>query len=207
MQQLILPGIEFAPGKVRRHGLREFHTYPLVSPGKDAAGVWGGSWRVPAAEAWTFPELELGRTGNSHPGFAVRPGRRPNRLAGRRARPRPAPAELDCVAPGEYARPYCVHPRTARAHGRTGETDAPSLPGPRRRIHGRRAESRTRRIARCWAIIPSARPARAAIAPTGSGKSPTVWPSWPRSCPRAGGGPYSSLRRCTAGMMPSSGRA
>ena len=67
MQQLTLPGIEFAPGKVRRHGLREFHTYPLVSPGKDAAGVWGGSWRVPAAEAWTFPELELGRTGNSIP--------------------------------------------------------------------------------------------------------------------------------------------
>ena len=67
MQQLTLPGIEFAPGQVRRHGLREFHTYPLVSPGKDAAGVWGGSWRVPAAEAWTFPELELGRTGNSIP--------------------------------------------------------------------------------------------------------------------------------------------
>ena len=67
MQQLTLPGIEFAPGKVRRHGLREFHTYPLVSPGKDAAGVWGGSFRVPAAQAWTFPELELGRTGNSIP--------------------------------------------------------------------------------------------------------------------------------------------
>ena len=67
MQQLMLPGIEFVPGKVRRHGLREFHTYPLVSPGKDAAGVWGGSFRVPAAQAWTFPELELGRTGNSIP--------------------------------------------------------------------------------------------------------------------------------------------
>ena len=67
MQQLILPGIEFAPGKVRRHGLREFHTYPLVSPGKDAAGVWGGSWRVSADRAWTYPELELGRTANSIP--------------------------------------------------------------------------------------------------------------------------------------------
>ena len=67
MQQLTLPGIEFAPVQVRRHGLREFHTYPLVSPGKDAAGVWGGSFRVPAAQAWTFPELELGRTGNSIP--------------------------------------------------------------------------------------------------------------------------------------------
>ena len=60
MQQLTLPGIECVPGKVRRHGLREFHTYPLVSPGKDAAGVWGGSWRVPAAEAWTFPSWSSG---------------------------------------------------------------------------------------------------------------------------------------------------
>ena len=65
--QLSLPGISFTPPKVRRHGLREFHSFPLVSPGKDAAGVWGGSWRVPAAQAWTFPELELGRTGNSIP--------------------------------------------------------------------------------------------------------------------------------------------
>ena len=40
---------------------------PARVPGKDAAGVWGGSFRVPAAEAWTFPELELGRTGNSIP--------------------------------------------------------------------------------------------------------------------------------------------
>ena len=39
MQQLTLPGIECVPGKMRRHGLREFHTYPLVSPGKDAAGL------------------------------------------------------------------------------------------------------------------------------------------------------------------------
>ena len=67
MQQLTFPGIEFAPAQVRRHGLREFHTYPLVSPGKDAAGVWRASFRVPAAQAWDYPELELGRTGNSIP--------------------------------------------------------------------------------------------------------------------------------------------
>ena len=67
MQQLTLPGIESAPGQVRQHGLKEFHRYPLVSYGKDAAGGWTGSWRVPAERAWTYPELELGRTPNSIP--------------------------------------------------------------------------------------------------------------------------------------------
>ena len=67
MQQLTLPGIEFVPSKVRRYGLREFHHYPLVSYGKNAAGLWLGSWRVPAELAWQYPELELGRTGNSRP--------------------------------------------------------------------------------------------------------------------------------------------
>ena len=142
MQQLTLPGIEFVPGKVRRHGLREFHTYPLVSPGKDAAGVWGGSWRVPAAEAWTFPELELGRTGNSIPALLFDLDGDPTDWLVDVLGPALPRAELDCVAAGEYARPSCLHPRPGRAHGRTGETDAPSLPGPRRRIHGRRAESR-----------------------------------------------------------------
>ena len=67
MQQLTLPGIDFAPAKVRRHGLREFHHYPLASYGKDAAGVWRRTWRVPAELAWQYPELELGRTANSIP--------------------------------------------------------------------------------------------------------------------------------------------
>ena len=67
MQQLTLPGIDFVPGKVRRHGLREFHHYPLVSYGKNAAGIWLGSRRVLPAQAWTYPELELGRTANSIP--------------------------------------------------------------------------------------------------------------------------------------------
>ena len=64
-KQFALPGIEFAPPKVRSHGLREAHTYPLVSRGK-RNGVHGSSFRVPASVAWNYPEIEL-RTGNSAP--------------------------------------------------------------------------------------------------------------------------------------------
>ena len=64
-EQLELPGIEFAPPKVRLHGLREAHTYPLVSRGKRLGWAFS-SFRVPAVEAWTYPEIEL-RTGNSAP--------------------------------------------------------------------------------------------------------------------------------------------
>ena len=78
MQQLTLPGIEFAPGKVRRHGLREFHTYPLVSPGKDAAGAWPGSWRVPADAGLDVSRAGARPDGQQHPGAAVRSGRRPD---------------------------------------------------------------------------------------------------------------------------------
>ncbi len=67
MQQLILPGIDFVPSQVRRYGLREFHHYPLASYGKNAAGIWLGSRRMPPELAWTHPELELGRTANSIP--------------------------------------------------------------------------------------------------------------------------------------------
>lgn len=67
MQQLTLPGIDFVPIQVRRYGLREFHHYPLASYGKNAAGIWLGSWRMLPAEAWTLPELELGRTANNIP--------------------------------------------------------------------------------------------------------------------------------------------
>ena len=67
MQQLTLPGIDFVPCQVRRYGLREFHHYPLASYGKNAAGIWLGSRRVPPELAWTYPELELGRTANSIP--------------------------------------------------------------------------------------------------------------------------------------------
>ena len=59
-------GIEFAPPKVRLHGLKDAHTYPLVSMGKVHSGEHSASFRVPAAEAWDFPEIEF-RTGNSWP--------------------------------------------------------------------------------------------------------------------------------------------
>ena len=64
--QLVLPGIESAPPKVRAHGLREAHTYPLVSRG-NRQGRPFTSFRVPASEAWTtYPEIEF-RTPNSQP--------------------------------------------------------------------------------------------------------------------------------------------
>ena len=56
--QLTLPGIEFAPGQVRDHGLVEAHTWPLVSSGK-VQGVVQASFRVHASVAWSFPSLEL----------------------------------------------------------------------------------------------------------------------------------------------------
>ena len=56
--QLTLPGIEFAPGQVREHGLVEAHTWPLVSSGK-VQGVVQAAFRVHASVAWSFPSLEL----------------------------------------------------------------------------------------------------------------------------------------------------
>ena len=56
--QLTLPGIEYAPRKVREHGLVEAHTWPLVSDGK-IQGVVQASFRVHASVAWSFPSLEL----------------------------------------------------------------------------------------------------------------------------------------------------
>ena len=56
--QLTLPGIEFAPPRVREHGLVEAHTFPLVSGGK-VQGVVQASFRVHASVAWSFPSLEL----------------------------------------------------------------------------------------------------------------------------------------------------
>ena len=56
--QLTLPGIEFAPNRVREYGLVEAHTWPLVSDGK-VQGVVQASFRVHASVAWSFPSLEL----------------------------------------------------------------------------------------------------------------------------------------------------
>ena len=68
-KQLILP-IQFAPTKVRAHGLRDAHSYPLVSMGKAHHGQHSASFRVPAADAWGFPEIEL-RAGNSWPSIVL----------------------------------------------------------------------------------------------------------------------------------------
>ena len=59
-EQLWLPGIDFAPPKVRAHGLRDAHVWPLV------ARIKGESFRVHASRAWAFPSIEL-RTANSWP--------------------------------------------------------------------------------------------------------------------------------------------
>ena len=63
-------GIDYAPAKVREHGLRDAHSYPLVSQGKRSIGEHSASFRVPAAEAWDFPEIEL-RAGNSWPAIVL----------------------------------------------------------------------------------------------------------------------------------------
>ena len=68
-RQLKLPGIDYAPAKVREHGLVEAHTFPLVSKGKQG-GAHAGSFRVHASGAWLFPEIEL-RAGNSWPSIVL----------------------------------------------------------------------------------------------------------------------------------------
>ena len=59
-------GIDAAPAKVRAHGLKEAHTWPLVSQGKLHSGAHSASFRVEPDAAWGFPEIEL-RAGNSWP--------------------------------------------------------------------------------------------------------------------------------------------
>ena len=71
MQQLILPGIDFVPSMVRRHGLREFHHYPLASYGKNAAGIWLGSRRVLPAQGLDPSRAGARADGQQHPGAAV----------------------------------------------------------------------------------------------------------------------------------------
>ena len=49
--QLELP-LEYAPADLRDHGLRDAHTFPLVSPD---VGKVRRSFRQPASAAWSFP--------------------------------------------------------------------------------------------------------------------------------------------------------
>ena len=58
--------IQSTPEKVRAYGLKDAHSYPLVSMGKGRDGAHRGSFRVPVEDAWDYPEIEL-RAGNSWP--------------------------------------------------------------------------------------------------------------------------------------------
>ena len=70
-RQLKLPtGIDHAPQKIRAYGLKDAHSYPLVSMGKSHHGQHRASFRVPAEDAWGFPEIEL-RAGNSWPSIML----------------------------------------------------------------------------------------------------------------------------------------
>ena len=53
--------LDCAPLQVREHGLRDAHWTPLACWSRG-----GPSFRTTAALAWTFPLLELDRTGNSY---------------------------------------------------------------------------------------------------------------------------------------------
>ena len=66
---LSLP-IQYAPAKVRAYGLKDAHSYPLVSHGKGRDGAHGSSFRVEPGAAWGFPEIEL-RAGNSWPSIVL----------------------------------------------------------------------------------------------------------------------------------------
>lgn len=58
--QINLP-LDYAPPRVREHGLRDAHSKPLASWGRGLA-----SWRSTPERAWHYPLLELDRTGNSY---------------------------------------------------------------------------------------------------------------------------------------------
>ena len=68
VRQRWLP-IDAAPTKVRKHGLRDAHSRPLVSPGK-IGGEFGVSFRVAPWAAWHFPSLEL-RAKNTYPALIL----------------------------------------------------------------------------------------------------------------------------------------
>ena len=65
--QLMLPS-DHVPVKVKLHGLRDAHSYPLVSRGKDEGNLY--SFRVAPEKAWSYPSIEL-RSGNSWPSLIL----------------------------------------------------------------------------------------------------------------------------------------
>ena len=66
-EQPLLP-LDFVPAEMRRHGLREAHTHPLVGRKITAGEI--RSWRTPVADAWReidpYHLVEWGRTGTSY---------------------------------------------------------------------------------------------------------------------------------------------
>ena len=61
--QLELP-LDYAPDRVRNHGLRAAHVAPLVSLGKRPGRPFA-SFRTTPAKAWRFPEVEYANAGSS----------------------------------------------------------------------------------------------------------------------------------------------
>ena len=57
--------VDYLPAELRDYGLRDAHPFPLVSAGK-RPGEPFSSRRVPASEAWGFPEVEYGQTPTSY---------------------------------------------------------------------------------------------------------------------------------------------
>ena len=53
--------LDYAPPKLREHGLRDAHSKPLAAWGKG-----GPSFRTTPGRAWQYPLLEMDRTGNSY---------------------------------------------------------------------------------------------------------------------------------------------
>ena len=127
-----LSGIAAAPPKVRCYDLQEVHTYLLASAGKDRTGHYQRAFRVSAARAWGFPEVEVGRTGTSIPALVFdMDGDPTDWLVDVLGPDMYAPAQLDNLAQGEYARAYSVHLGLTRAHRRTGPAYSPALACPR----------------------------------------------------------------------------
>ena len=62
--------LDFVPHVLRDHGLSDAHPFPLVSDGK-VSGRRFTSRRVPAAAAWSWAELEYGRTPTSYAAVLV----------------------------------------------------------------------------------------------------------------------------------------
>ncbi|MYD93092.1 MAG: hypothetical protein F4Y02_05240 [Chloroflexi bacterium] len=69
-EPLKLP-LDYAPPKVRRHGLSDAHPFPLVSDGKGTGDDYAHAHRVRPWQAWSFPEIEYARTPTSFAALVV----------------------------------------------------------------------------------------------------------------------------------------